>query len=102
MKPLKRRGDARELADLVSVGPATLEDFEALGVRSVEQLARMEPARMYECLCRIRGVRLDICVLDVFSAAVAQASDPDLPAERGRWWWWSRRRKTAETRRAVR
>lgn len=85
----------RKLQDLISVGPAMLRDFERLGIRSVDALARQEPKQMYERLCRISGERQDPCVLDVFSAAVAQARDPLLPAEQCRWWFWSRKRKSA-------
>jgi len=35
----------------------------------------------------------DICCLDVFSAAVAQARNPQLPPEQCQWWYWSRKRK---------
>ena len=88
MHPAQRR-----LKDLVSVGPAMLRDFELLGIRNVSQLARQKPARLYEDLCRITGQRQDICCLDVFAAAVAQARNPLLPAEQRQWWYWSRRRK---------
>lgn len=37
----------RHLADLISVGPAMLRDFDLLGVRSVAQLAKQNPQRMY-------------------------------------------------------
>ncbi len=72
-----------------------LRDFERLGVKTVGQLAREEPKEMYERLCRIRGERQDICVLDVFTAAVAQARDPELPLAMRQWWYWSRERKRA-------
>ena len=86
----------RRLKDLVSVGPAALRDFERLGIRNVSQLARQDPAKLYENLCRITGRRQDICCLDVFSAAVAQARNPLLPAEQCRWWYWSRGRKARD------
>lgn len=89
----------RRLQDLISVGPAMLRDFELLGIRSVKQLARQDPKKLYDKLCRITGDRQDICCLDVFSAAVAQARDPLLPAEQSQWWYWSRRRKAQEARR---
>jgi hypothetical protein len=85
--------DNRRLQDLVSVGPAMLRDFELLRIRSVEQLARQDPARLYRKLCRLTGERIDICCQDVFSAAVAQACNPLLPAEQCQWWYWSRQRK---------
>ena len=83
----------RRLQDLTSVGPAMLRDFENLGIHSVDQLARESPARLYEKLCRLTGQQVDICCLDVFTAAVAQARDPWLPAELRQWWYWSRKRK---------
>lgn len=81
------------LIDLISVGPAMLRDFELLGVRSVAQLAKQDPRRMYEKLGRVAEQHQDICVLDAFRAAVAQARNPQLPAEQCQWWYWSRKRK---------
>jgi hypothetical protein len=85
----------RQLGDLISIGPAMLKDFELLGVRSVGQLARQNPERLYEKLNRKMGQRQDPCVLDTFCAAVAQARNPRLAAEKCEWWWWSRKRKQA-------
>jgi len=87
---------SRQLADLISIGPAMLRDFELLGIRSVVQLGRQNPQRMYGRLNRITGQRQDPCVLDVFCAAVAQARNPRLPAEQCEWWFWSRKRKRQE------
>lgn len=83
----------RTLADLRSVGPATVRDLRLLGVTTVEELARREPEELYESLERLTGVAVDICMLDVFRCAVAQARDPLLPTEQRAWFWWSRRRK---------
>lgn len=83
----------RQLSDLVSIGPAMLRDFEKLGVRNVRELARRNPEKLYDQLCATTGQRQDICVLDVFRAAVAQARNPRLPAVQRNWWYWSRRRK---------
>ncbi len=94
--------DPRRLSDLISVGPAMLRDFEILAVRSVAQLARRSPERLYESLCRVAPQRQDICCLDVFRAAVAQARDPRLPAEQCQWWYWSRQRKRLEKNTAAR
>lgn len=90
--------DDRRLQDLISIGPAMLRDFELLGIRSVAQLSRRDPRKLYIELCRKTGQRQDICVLDVFCAAVAQARDPLLPAEQSQWWYWSRERKKRPAR----
>ncbi len=90
---IKRNAEPRQLGDLVSVGPAMRRDLEVLGIRSVAELARANPEALYERLCRVSGLSQDICCLDVFSAAVAQARNPRLPAEQCQWWYWSRKRK---------
>lgn len=84
---------ARHLGDLISVGPAMLRDFDMLGIHSVAQLAKQQPRKMYERLNRKTGQRQDPCVLDTFCAAVAQARNLRLPAEKCQWWYWSRKRK---------
>lgn len=90
------QAEQRQLKDLVSVGPAMLEDFDLLGIKTVAQLGRRSPQRMYEDLCRLKGQRIDPCCLDVFVAAVAQAKDPELPTEQRQWWYWSKVRKANE------
>jgi nucleotidyltransferase/DNA polymerase involved in DNA repair len=90
--------DRRRLGDLISVGKAMLRDLEILGVRSVADLAGRSPERLYEKLCRVAPQHQDICCLDVFRAAVAQARDPRLPAEQCQWWYWSQARKDVASR----
>jgi pathogenicity locus Cdd1 protein len=90
--------EQRGLRDLISVGPAFVRDFNLLGVRSVAQLARRNPEKLYEGLCRATGKGQDICCLDVFRAAVAQARNPRLPIEQCQWWYWSRQRKARDAR----
>ncbi len=87
--------DWRKLKDLAGVGPAFLKDFEVLGITSVGQLARRDGKRLYQELCRRTGTRQDPCVEDALVCAVAQARDPNLPAEQRQWWYYSRIRKAA-------
>lgn len=89
---------ARRLEDLVSVGPAMVRDFKLLGIHSVAQLSRRNPEKMYERLCKVIGQAVDLCCLDVFRAAVAQARNPQLPAEKCEWWYWSRVRKAQDAK----
>ena len=87
--------ETRSLADLKSVGKASLADFRLLGVHSVADLAGADPRELYERLCRPQGVTVDICQYALFRCAVAQARDPHLPPEQRDWFWWSRRRKAS-------
>ena len=70
-----------------------LRDFDQLGIRSVAQLGKQDPKKMYTRLERLTGQRVDPCVLDTFCAAVAQARNPRLPVEQCQWWYYSRKRK---------
>jgi predicted RecB family nuclease len=85
--------EERKLKELAGIGPAMMKDFEVLGIRSVSQLARRDGRKLYAELCRRTGTRQDPCVEDALVCAVAQARDPDLPAEQRQWWYWSRVRK---------
>ncbi len=94
MAKLKRTPTTeRQLIDLISVGHSIREDFAKLGIKEVRQLAKANPKQLYDRLCRLTGERQDPCVLDVFTAAVAQAKNPRLPAAQCQWWYWSRVRK---------
>lgn len=87
--------DERELKDLAGIGPSMLRDLNLLGIHTVKALQRRKPERMYRDLCRLKGERQDICCLDVFAAAVAQARNPNLPPEQTQWWFYSKQRKRA-------
>ncbi len=92
----------KRLRDLRGIGKAMLSDFDLLGIRSVSDLARRNPDALYLRLCDLTGVQQDPCVLDVFRCAVAQAKDPNLPAEQCNWWWWSRQRLRKPPKRVTR
>jgi len=84
----------RSLKDLISVGSATLKDFELLEIKSIEELAQQNHENLYLRLCKLTGARQDICVKDVFQAAIEQAKNPNLPKEKCQWYYWSRKRKS--------
>lgn len=88
---------SRTFLELRSVGKATVGDLHLLGITTVEQLARQDAPVLYDRLCKKTGVEHDICCLDVFECAIAQAKDPDLPAEQCEWWYWSRKRKASRS-----
>lgn len=86
----------RRLRDLSGIGPKMMADFERLGIRNVDQLAKADGRALYERLSRLTGTRQDPCVEDTFVCAVAQARDPNLAPEKRQWWYWSRVRKARE------
>lgn len=107
----KNNAPLGHLRNLRSVGPATLKDLHALGIDNIESLAAADPRELYKRLCLLNGPT-DICMLDVFCCAHAQAQaltaahghaqgqshgqppTTALPAEMCDWFWWSRLRKS--------
>ena len=82
---------ADELQELPGVGPSIAADLRSLGVRSIKDLARRDPERLYERLCDLTGKRQDPCLLYVFRCAV-YASRTELPDPRLlKWWSWKDR-----------
>ncbi len=89
-----------ELQQLPGVGPSIAADLRLLGVRSIRALARRDPERLYDALCRATGQRQDPCVLYTFRCAVyaARTSRPDPSLMK--WWAWKDRRLPATGSRA--
>jgi hypothetical protein len=83
----------RLLGDVGSVCPAMLRDLELLDIRSVARLGQQDGKELYERFCELTASRHDICVLDSFRAAIAQARDPHLPAEQRQFPYWAQQRK---------
>jgi hypothetical protein len=93
------RGAARdELTRLPGVGPSIAADLRSLGVRSIRDLARRNPDRLYAGLCRITGERQDPCVLYTFRCAVYAAGAPGPDPELLKWWNWKGRARGSARR----
>jgi Pathogenicity locus len=100
--PSIRKGRAGQdpLQSLPAVGPSIATDLRRLGVRSVADLARRDPERLYARLNALTGVRQDPCVLYTFRCAVYAARTPRPRAHLLKWWNWKDRRLEAAGRRA--
>jgi len=69
-----------------------LRDFELLGIRSVAQLARQNPQRLYEKLSRVPGNIRTLCA-GYFLCGGGAAKNPRLPAEQCEWWYGAGRQR---------
>ncbi len=90
--------DTRKLEDLVSVGPATIEDFKILGIHSIRDLKKHDAVTLYTELCLLTGKHQDPCVEDVFQAAIEQAKNPKLVGQKKNWFYWSDIRKKRDAK----
>ena len=81
----------KALQIIPGVGKSISRDLVDLDYKCVEELRGEDPQLMYEKLCRLRGEKIDRCVLYVFRCAVYFAStnlhDPELL----KWWHWKNR-----------
>jgi hypothetical protein len=84
MNPAKvERDRVRQLRDLPNVGPAMAKDLELIGINAPDQLAGKDPLKLYQSLCRKRGVRKDPCSLDVL-ISITRFMSGDEPKPCGR------------------
>jgi hypothetical protein len=81
-----------EFEVLPGIGPSIAADLRLLGVKSLKDLARRDPERLYTRLCDITHEKQDPCVLYVFRCAV-YASKTTLPDRKLLQWpaWMERR-----------
>jgi Pathogenicity locus len=80
-----------ELQQLPGVGPSISADLQRLGVKSIRDLARRDPERLYTRLCETTGTRPDPCVLYTFRCAVYAARTVKPDPELLKWWKWKNR-----------
>ncbi len=92
----------RQLRDLRGIGKEMLEDFDQLGIKSVNQLKSRDADRLYLRMCELRRVsgRTSVRSRHVPACffAIEQARNPSLPDEQKDWWYWSRVRKAGAAR----
>jgi hypothetical protein len=80
-----------EFTSLPGVGPSIAADLRLLGVRSIADLARRDPQRLYDELCARTRSHQDRCVLYVFRCAVYAARTPKPDTRLMKWWAWKDR-----------
>ena len=80
-----------DLQTIPGVGPSISQDRLDLGCRRVDDLAGKNPQEMFDALCRLRGARIDRCVLYVFRCATYFAGNRSHDPELLKWWNWKNR-----------
>ena len=81
---------AAGLTDVPNIGPAIANDLKRLGITWPAELAGQDPNDLYTRLCKLDKRTHDVCVLDVFAAAVEFAEG------RGNRPWWEVGRERRE------
>ena len=78
------------LEEIPGVGRRIAAVMEALGIRSVSDLAGRDPEELYRRECVLKGFQEDRCALYVWRTAVYYAH-PDPEPEKLKWWYWKDR-----------
>lgn len=81
---------SRGLESVPGVGRSIAQDLRDLGIDRPSCLKGRDPERLYAELCRMRGARIDRCMLYVFRCAVYYANTPVArrDPEKLKWWYW--------------
>jgi Pathogenicity locus len=77
----------KELREIPGVGESIAQDFWNLGIRSIKDVAKKDPEKLYDQLCKQMGVKVDRCMLYVMKCAVYYAKGNRNP-ELLKWWNW--------------
>jgi hypothetical protein len=75
-----------DLLKIPGVGKSISKDLDDLGISKIEDLKNKDPEILYANLCKIRGVKQDICLLYVFRCAVAYSKMAGKNRENLKWW----------------
>lgn len=86
---MKEKIEKNSLLGLMNVGPATYQDFQVLGISTVEELSGADPDELYIRLQEITEKKHDPCVWDIFAAAIDEAQN----GVKKSWWEWTKIRK---------
>jgi recombinational DNA repair protein RecR len=78
----------KELEKIPNVGRQTAEDLALLGIRSLKDLKKRDPEKLYHQLCNLKGNNVDRCVLYIFRSVVYFASHRKHDPKLLKWWSW--------------
>ncbi|MGD0338682.1 MAG: helix-hairpin-helix domain-containing protein [Bacteroidota bacterium] len=81
-----RKEILKKLQTIPGVGKSISVDLYNLGIRSVHDLQKKKPERLFEKHCTQKGVLVDRCMLYVLRCAVYYASTKNPKPELLRWW----------------
>lgn len=78
----------KALQTIPGVGKSIAQDLADLGIKEPSQLRGKNPERLYDDLCKLRGMHVDRCMLYVFRCAVYFVSNKRPDPKKLQWWHW--------------
>ncbi len=78
----------QDLQTIPGVGRSIAQDLADLGVRSIKDLRKRDPERLYHKLCAARGQHIDRCVLYVFGVRYILPQRNIMFLILLKWWNW--------------
>lgn len=85
---IKKKTGQKNLQQIPGVGESMAQNLWDLDIKSVQDLCTQDPEQLYRQLCKLKGIRVDRCVLYVFRTAVYYASRQKHDPELLKWWNW--------------
>ena len=78
----------KEFQTIPGVGKSIAEDLWDMGFRSITDLKKKNPEKLYDKFCKLRKAQIDRCMLYVFRCAVYFATHTKHDIEKLKWWNW--------------
>jgi hypothetical protein len=88
---MAKPNDPTDLQSLPSIGPSLAQDLRDLVFRAPADLHGQDPEKMFVDLCKLRGEKIDRCVLYSFRCAVHAVISSKKDPELAKWWNWKDR-----------
>jgi len=77
-----------DLKTIPGIGPKIENLLNDIGIRSVEDMKKADPERLYDSLCDMKASPVDRCVLYVFRCGKYFVTHKRHDPERLKWWSW--------------
>lgn len=86
-----RQSALKQLQQIPGVGETIALYLFDIGIRSVSQLRKKDPEKLYQKLCDFKAGPVDKCMLYVLRCAVYYASNTRYDPNLLKWWNWKDR-----------
>ncbi|XDD50670.1 helix-hairpin-helix domain-containing protein [Leptospira sp. WS92.C1] len=78
----------REFQTLPGVGKSIAMDYWNLGFRSLDEIKKEDPEKLYLRICEYQGGHVDRCMLYVFRCVSYALNTKKPDSEKLKWWNW--------------
>lgn len=89
-----KQSTLKQLQKIPGVGESIARDMQSIGIKSISDLKKQNPEKLYQRLCEYKASPVDRCMLYVFRCAVYYSSHTMHDPKLLKWWNWKDKSRT--------